>query len=223
MDKLEKKFVLLWHILKIEVRFHNRFMNSETPSDDSRLIRSLRAGEVASFDALFYRYERRLYGFCLKLLRSPEEAEEIVQEVFLRVWENRSKLDEQQLFNAYLIRIAKNLIFNKLKRQVTQHAYEHYHRRYRTVARRTTEEDVDYRLLVELTQRVVAQFPPRRKQIFHLSRAHGHTNQQIADQLNISVSTVENHLNAALKLLRQCLVRHHLYVPEVLLLLLPML
>lgn len=190
-------------------------MPSDSSNEDTTLICSLRAGDSSAFDALFVKYEGRLYGFCLKLLRSPEEAEEIVQEVFLRIWENRATLDEQLLFNAYLIRMAKNLIFNKLKRRVTQHAYEHYHRHHRQVASFSTEEDVNYSLLTELTGQVIDQFPPRRKQIFHLSRSQGKTNQQIAEQLNISVSTVENHLNVALKLLRQRLTQDDLYVPEV--------
>ena len=181
------------------------------------MIQRLRQGDLAAFDVLFHQYERRLYGFCLKWLRSPEEAEEIVQEVFLRVWATRTSLDETQLFNAYLIRIAKNLIFNQLKKNVHRHAYEHYQQRYRTVAHRTTEEDVDFALLSQSVRQATKQFSPRRQQIFHLSRTQGQTNQQIAQQLNISVSTVENHLNAALKLLRQHLIRQNLYVPEVLL------
>ena len=183
-------------------------------SDDSSLIRSLRQGDLVAFDTLFYRYERRLYGFCLKWLRSPEEAEEVVQEVFLRVWTTRHSLREDQLFNAYLIRIAKNLIFNQLKKKVHQHAYEHYQQRHQAIAHRTTEEDVDFALLSQTVQQATEQFSPRRRQIFHLSRVRGQTNQQIAQQLNISVSTVENHLNAALKLLRQYLTHQDLYIPE---------
>lgn len=186
----------------------------EIPPDDSALIQLLRQGDLASFDALFYKYERRLYGFCLKWLRSPEEAEEIVQEVFLRVWTTRAALDEHQLFNAYLIRIAKNLIYNQLKKKVHRHAYEHYQQRHQTIAHHTTEEDVDFTFLSQTVRQATEQFSPRRQQIFHLSRVQGQTNQQIAQQLNISVSTVENHLNAALKLLRQHLTRQNLYVPE---------
>lgn len=183
-------------------------MKDTSPYHEHELIRRLKAGDKLSFNRLFYKHEKKLYNFSKKLLHSPEEAEEIVQEVFIRVWENRATLKEGLPFEAFIIRIAKNLIYNKAKRRVNEHAYKAYYMQHTNTLRLTTEEDVNFKTLASLTSRFIEQLPPQRKTIFTMSRMEGLTNKEIAAHLNVSVSTVENHINKALKSLKQHLYQH---------------
>lgn len=174
------------------------------------LICQLKAGDKQAFNKLFYQYQKKLYNFSYKLLHAQEEAEEIVQEVFIKVWEHRSTLKEGLPFEAFIIRIAKNLIYNKAKRRVNEFAYKEYCMQYSNTLRLTTEDEINFNTLERLTSQFVEQLPPLRKTVFTMSRIQGLTNKEIASQLDISVSTVENHINKALKSLK-----HHLYQHDV--------
>jgi RNA polymerase sigma-70 factor (ECF subfamily) len=181
-----------------------------SPYEEQTLICQLKAGDKQAFNQLFYQHERKLYNFSCKLLHSQEDAEEIVQEVFIRVWEHRSTLKEGLPFEAFIIRIAKNLIYNKAKRRVNEHAYKEYCIKHLSTPLLTTENEVNFNALKELTSHFIEQLPPKRKIIFTMSRVRGLTNQEIADQLNVSTSTVENQINIALKALK-----HHIYQHDV--------
>ncbi len=181
-----------------------------SPHQEQMLICQLRAGDKQAFNQLFYQHERKLYNFSCKLLHSQEDAEEIVQEVFIRVWEHRATLKEGFPFEAFIIRIAKNLIYNKAKRRVNEYAYKEYCLKHTTPAPLTTENEVNFNTLEALTSHFIEQLPPKRKTIFTLSRISGLTNQEIARQMNVSTSTVENQINKTLKALR-----HHLYQHDV--------
>ena len=185
-------------------------MKDLSPQQERILVCQLKAGDKQSFNKLFYLYERKLYNFSYKLLHSQEDAEEIVQEVFIRVWEHRSTLKEDLPFEAFIIRIAKNLIYNKAKRRVNEYAYREYCMKHIHILRLTTEDDVNFNTLEALTSRFIEQLPPQRKTVFTMSRMRGLTNKEIASQLNVSTSTVENHINKALKSLK-----HHLYQHDV--------
>jgi RNA polymerase sigma-70 factor (ECF subfamily) len=185
-------------------------MKNLSPYEQQTLICQLKAGDKQAFNQLFYQHERKLYNFSCKLLHSQEDAEEIVQEVFIRVWEHRSTLKEDLPFEAFIIRIAKNLIYNKAKRKVNEYAYKEYCIKHLNKALLTTENEVNFNALEELTSHFIEQLPPKRKIIFTMSRVRGLTNQEIANQLNISTSTVENQINKALKAFK-----HHLYQNDV--------
>ena len=185
-------------------------MKDLSPQQERILICQLKAGDKQSFNKLFYLYERKLFNFSHKLLHSQEDAEEIVQEVFIRVWEHRTTLKEGLPFGAFIIRIAKNLIYNKAKRRVNEYAYKAYCIKHTNILRLTTEDEVNFNALEALTSHFIEQLPPQRKTIFTMSRMRGLTNKEIASQLNVSTSTVENHINKALKSLK-----HHLYQHDV--------
>ncbi len=188
-------------------------MGGKNPKSETALIAALKKGNQEAFSQLFFAYEKKLYFFSYKLLQSHADAEEVVQEVFLKVWDKRVTLDEQRSFNAYLITIAKNIIYNRASRKITEHAYREYLQRATPSIRHHTEEVVNFSDLNAISHRFINQLPEKRRKIFLLSRFEGLSNREIAKQLNISVSTVENQMNKSLKALRNYLYQYDIEVP----------
>ncbi len=165
------------------------------------LVKKLRKGNVPAFNQLFYTYSSRLYYFAYGYLKSKEDAEELVQEIFSKIWEKRQQLDEKLNFKSYLFTIA----FNAIKKHFRSQAY--LNRYFDHAAANATEsavyEDVDFASLKALVDKLVDKMPEKRKAVFLKSRYEGKNAQEISSEMSISKSTVENHLNQALKYLRQ--------------------
>lgn len=173
-------------------------------------IISLKSGDFEAFDRLFNKYGKRLFGFAIGYLKSHEDAEELVQDIFVKVWENRSELDENQSFNSYLFTIAKNNILNHFRKKAHQQSYIEYIKQHTKLIHTKTEDDIIYSELDAQTKKVIDQLPSRRRKIFLLSREQGYNNEEIAKRLNISKKTVENQITHALKFIREQLGKKNL-------------
>lgn len=171
---------------------------SEKFSNDSDLVEELIKGDQAAFKMLFDHYASKLFNFSLYLTHNKEDAEEIVQETFLKVWENRQKVRADLSFNAYIITIAKNLIYNKIKRNALEHAITQYYQYTSKYIDNTTEETIVQADLEAVRNVIIHNLPERRKQIL-LLRKQGYNNDEVASMLNISKSTVANQINKTIK------------------------
>ncbi|AMM50705.1 hypothetical protein TH61_05285 [Rufibacter sp. DG15C] len=178
-------------------------MQAEEKNSNKADIEALTRGDVSAFERLFKCLEPKLYAFAYKLVRNREDAEEIVQEVFLKTWERRASLDPAQGLEGYLFKIAKHLVYNKSRRHVYEFAFSKYLADYGIVAEDSTQTTLEHQELVELFEEICASMPPVRRQVFAMSRTEGLSNHEIATVLNTSNSNIENHINKALKLLRE--------------------
>lgn len=140
------------------------------------------------------------------------DAEEVVQEVFLKIWKNKHFLQEEQSFKAFIFTVAKNHIYNLMSKRVSETTYKFYHADAVEQHAYTTEDTLNFDELNNCLQVKVNEMPEKRQQVFIMSRVEGQTNRQIARQLNISLSTVENHLNKALKTLRHYFLFHDINI-----------
>jgi len=177
-------------------------MKPENPTSLRNTLTALQAGDMAAFRKLFRIFEPKLYRFSLYLAGQKEDAEEVVQEVFLKVWERRQQIDPEQNFDGYLFSIAKHLVYNKARQKATAFAYSQYLQTTGSHTVCSTDETVDYWDLSRLLEDACASLPPVRRQVFILSRVEGKNNNEIARLLNTSNSNVENHLNKALKVIK---------------------
>jgi RNA polymerase sigma-70 factor, ECF subfamily len=177
--------------------------------DQLTYINGLKAGDKKVFGELFHTYYEPLCRYCLRLIPDQEEAEEIVQEVFVNLWSKRNEINIGVSLNAYLYRTVMNRAINfnnhlKIKKNHQEWA-----------------QSVDNELvnqhdtlmhdeLQALYDTAVANMPDKRREVFELSRKEGLKYAEIAERLSISVKTVEAHLSKALDDLR-----HHLsdYLP----------
>lgn len=170
---------------------------------DYKLVKSLKKGDLYAFDQLFSKYSKRLYYFAIGYLGSKEDAEGLVQEVFLLVWDKRKGLKEHLSFNAFLYTVTYNAIRKYFRKKARAKKYldkflEDYDGKHnKTVA------DIEYNNLLELANKAIEKLPEKRKLIFQLSRHKGLTNMEIAKRLDISKKTVENQIHSALKFLRE--------------------
>lgn len=181
---------------------------SSTDIDEAVIVRRVSEGDHRAFRQIFDRYKDVLFGYSCRFTKSPPLAEEIVQEVFLKVWQNREKLDPQLSVKSYLYKLTQNLVYNtlrnaaydnKLKQQIFYRCLNtHY----------STEDQVIYRDLEVFKDKAVACLPAKRQLIFRMSRVQGLSHEEIAEQLGISPHTVKDQIVKALKSIKKQLRTH---------------
>lgn len=177
-------------------------MKNQIDIIEKTYLSALKKGDVKAFDKLFANYGKRLYHFAYGYLKSREEAEEVVQEVFLRIWKTRKDLKPELSFKAYLFKIAYNYILELFKHVNRQQAYKHQILSETVDFTNDLNERLNYQLLLEKVDKIIDKLPERQKEIIIKRKKEGLPVKQIAAQLNIKPKTVENHLTEALKKLR---------------------
>lgn len=167
------------------------------------VCRQLAAGSQAKLQALIKTYYSDLYKFTWKFVRSQEIAEELTQDIFIYLWENRESLNINSAVKPYLYTMARNRAFNYLKSRVARMSVvsDEVPETYAANAQ-TPEEEMNQQELEKLVAEGIEQLPEKCRIVFTLSRHEGMSYQQIADELQISVKTVEAHMGTALKKLR---------------------
>lgn len=166
------------------------------------LVSDLKNGNEKAFRQLFDLYYQDIYGYSVSLLKSKEAAEENVQDVFMKVWLHRENLNPDQSFKAYIFTIARNQAFNTLNKAANDLAlkeavfYES----------QKSHEYGDYSIreadCKKLRKQAMKQLPPKRKQIFKMSRKKGMSYEEISQELGISINTVRNQMSKALESMR---------------------
>jgi RNA polymerase sigma-70 factor, ECF subfamily len=169
---------------------------------EADLIVSLREGDMKAFSELFDRYAKRLYHFAIGYLKSVEESEEIVQEVFLKIWNNREEISLLKSFEAYLFTIAKNGILNTIRKSKSEQAYLNYAKLH-PGKNILLDEELDFKELEIAYKQSIDKLSPKRKEIYILSREQSLSNAEIAEKMNISVKTVENQMTSAISEIRK--------------------
>jgi RNA polymerase sigma-70 factor, ECF subfamily len=167
------------------------------------LIKLLKKGDICAFDAVYERYCKRMYGFVIRYIKQEEDAEEIVQEVFLKIWESRKKIDTYSSFDSFIFTIAYNTTISLLRKRVNEKKYlEHLQLRQQITNADEIIDEIHFKQIKEQLKSTLNQLTPRQREIFLLSREEGFTHEEIAKRLNISTNTVKNHLVTTLAFLR---------------------
>lgn len=193
---------MIFFILSLELTFESiNFLNltSTFKHIDYLAVKNLRDGDVKAFDDLFNKYSPRLYNFSLKYLKSEEEAEEVVQEVFLYIWDKREGLKPDNSFNAYIFTISYNIIKKYFIKRSRDNAYKDDLIYTLLQQENNLDQTIDYKFLLEKVELIINSLPNRRKEIFIKRKYDGLSVKQIADELGISPNTVENQLASAQK------------------------
>lgn len=178
-------------------------------SEDNELVEKLRKGDVTAFDQVYEKYAGKLYSFSLKYLKSTLESEELVQSVFLKVWENQKNLKKEASFKSYLFTIAYNEICNLFRRRKYQQRFIDKTKDEKTEASVEAEEQLDYQFVLEQVDRIIAKLPEKQRLIFIKSRQENKSTKEIAAELGLSPGTVDNYLSESLKFIRTNLNDKH--------------
>lgn len=177
---------------------------------DAELQMQIAAGDESSFQLLFERHRAKLFNYLLSILKSKEIAEELVIDVFLRLWTGRELLTEIQNMDAFLHKVAYNKAIDFLRIASRNASLQKLVRR--EIMASSKERSADYRLQEqeyrEIIRRAIHQLSPQRRLVFMLSRVEGLTYDQIAERLNLSRNTVRNTLAETLRSIRSHLRKH---------------
>lgn len=169
---------------------------------DSELFRRIAGGDTIAFEELFRRYDRRIFPFVLKIIRIEAQAQELTQEIFIKLWQHREKLSAVENPEAYIFTIAVNRTLDQIKRRLNESRMLQRLAAVRPLIHNDTEEELLLRDRAAIVQQAVDQLPPQQKAVYILSRQEGLDYDQIGQQLNISPNTVRNHLVKALQFIR---------------------
>lgn len=169
--------------------------------EELNLIGRVKVGDAAVFALLYENYWLKVYNFTQLYIVSSDDVAEIVQDVFVKVWESRHLLDETKNFDGLLFIITRNLIFNHTRKSFNE-------LNFRMTALRgiestyDMEEELEAADLKEYIDTLILQLPPQRQKIFRMSREKNLTNKEIADYCGITEKAVEKNITFALKFLK---------------------
>lgn len=160
---------------------------------DIELVGQIAKGDETAFSSLFYTYKDRLYGFVFSLTRSSAQAEDIVQDVFLKIWQNRAQLEDVENISAYIFKMVRNYAIDKLRRLAKEIEIReiliaedtHLH---------TPEKELLRKEQRELIQKALEKLPSQQRKIYSMHRLQGMKFDEIAQELGLSISTVKNHI-----------------------------
>ena len=181
------------------------------------VIRVVQGDEIA-FEQLFRQYKDKLYSFILHLSGSATIAEDVLQDVFLKIWRDRDQLTNIDNFNAYLYRMAQNTAINVLRRQSREALLLNEVQRLAPEGVQGDELLAAKEVRTAL-QQAINNLPPQQRKVYQLGKEQGLTYEQIAVSLGITTSTVRNHMVQALRSIREYIALHF---PSLLIYLVPM-
>lgn len=183
-------------------------MTKENRDTDRLLVKSLRKGDVFAYNELFHKYSQKVYNFSIKHLENEEDVKDLVQEIFMKIWDKRKEIDEMKSFNGFLFTITLNLIRDYFRKTVKNRKLIDKWLEETEPYSDSTVLSIEFQSLEKVVSTLVDQLPQKRQMVFRLSRNEGLSNDEIAEQMNIQKKTVENHLNLALNYLRERLQEH---------------
>ena len=176
---------------------------------DKLLIINVKKGDLEAFHLLYSKYRNKVFFFSWSYLKSKDKAEDIVQDVFARVWEKRDHLDERFSLNNYIFTITRNIVLNQIrglkydivyrKNYLSRSTGSEYHEN-------STLDSVIFNDLIYFMKNEIEKLPPGMKRIYKLSRLQFLSNEEIACSQNLSIRTVENQIYRAVSKLKNKLI-----------------
>jgi RNA polymerase sigma-70 factor (ECF subfamily) len=176
------------------------------------IISHIKEGNLSVFNEVFQQYHQKLYFFIFNKTKSSFHAEEVTQITFIKLWNYRANLNEELSIDIQIFRIAKTTLIDQLRKINNADKLE-------ILLQQNTEkyaanngiDNIEMKELQKRIQEILSKMPEARRRVFEMSRIEGQNHKNIAAQLSISIKTVENHINHALKQIRSNL-------PEILIL-----
>jgi RNA polymerase sigma-70 factor, ECF subfamily len=175
----------------------------QVAKSNKELLLLIQKDDRIAFYNLYERYCRRLHGFVLRYVKQKEDAEEIVQEVFVKIWESRNKIYDYSSFESFLFTIAYNTTISLLRKRTVETKYlDHLKSLQQPDISPDLIDEIHFNELNERVHSLLNELTPRQKEIFQLSREEGLTHDEIAIKLDISVNTVKKHIANTLAFLK---------------------
>ena len=177
-------------------------MNIPAPQEKELLL-ALRSGNQKAFEKIYQYYSPRLFGKLMKLVKSEMNAREILLEVFIIVWDRRESIDPEKSFRSFLFKIAENKAFDFFRKAARDKVKQ------AELIALTTEDYIVFESYMsadenlKMLEKAIAVLPPQRQQIFRLCKLEGKSYKEVGELLNISVSTISDHIVKGTKSIRE--------------------
>lgn len=182
-------------------------MSYQTKSDKELAI-LLTGNDEQAFRELYFRYKDKLWHYAFSFLKSEEECNDIIQEIFIRFWELRTFIDPELSISSFLYTMTKNRILNYFRDMDVEMQVKKALALKLPVETDSTEAEVIYTEYQQILTDAIEQLPPQRKRIFNMSRIENKSHKEIAAQLGISVSTVQEHISESLRFIKTYFTKH---------------
>nr|WP_189564280.1 RNA polymerase sigma-70 factor [Persicitalea jodogahamensis] len=170
---------------------------------DPEIVQAIRQGQESAFEQMFRTYYEPLCRYANTLLKDSDEAEEVTQGLFLTIWEKRSDLEITLSLKAYLYRAVHNHCLNRIKHYGVRETHRAYSLHFQTDSHDSVTEAIYGSELEKRIERAVSKLPEQCQVVFRMSRFEELKYQEIADQLGLSIKTIENQIGKALKIMRK--------------------
>lgn len=187
----------------------NRYMSAYSDYTTEELYLLIARGDEQAFDLFYQQNSLQIYRKILRMVKIEAIAEELTQEVFVKLWEKRGLIDAGQSLRSYLYRIARNLIMDFYRKAARDEKLKATLINTVTAAYNPTEEKLYRKEARSVLQEAIRQLPPRQKLIFNLCKIEGKTYKDVSIALGISTATVNNHIVKATKFVKNYLIQHH--------------
>ncbi|WP_051691706.1 MULTISPECIES: RNA polymerase sigma factor [Pedobacter] len=178
------------------------------PAKDIELLLQLRNGDESAFAEIYNQYRSKIFVYAASLCKSTDLAQEIVQEVFIRIWQKREQINTDLHFGAYIKKITLNHVLNHLKKVAREKVLQQELFGYIETLRNSTEESLLEKELLKTYDEAIENLPPQKKLIYQMSRTQDLTHDEIAQKLNISKNTVKNHMVEATRFIRNYVAKN---------------
>jgi RNA polymerase sigma-70 factor (ECF subfamily) len=175
---------------------------------ETELLQQLIQGDADAFRQLYEHYQGRIFLFAYRFTKSKHAAEEVVQEVFVKLWEKREQINIEKNFSAYITRVTRNLILDGLKRAAYDKKLQQQILHHMKALRDATGEELLNKELERLHRQAIDALSPQKRKVYLLSRDEELTYDQIAEKLGISRNTVRNQMASALQTIREYISNH---------------
>ena len=172
------------------------------PTDEKELLIELRNDNEQAFEKIYKLYSARLYGNLIKLVKSESEAQEILQDVFLKIWNNRHSIDTEKSFRSYLFKIAENKVYDFFRKAAREKKRESVLVEIATSAYMPVEEILVSEAKTALLEKAIESLPAQRQQVFRLCKLEGKSYKEVGEILGISTSTISDHIVKATRSIR---------------------
>jgi RNA polymerase sigma-70 factor (family 1) len=169
---------------------------------DVELTNLLKSGDQAAFTGIYERYKGLLYIYACKIVKDDDIAEDLVQEIFIYLWDKRQTINFNSSISSYLYSAVRYKFFDLVDHQKVRADYVQAFQEFLDQGEYVTDNYILEKELSALIEKEIANLPAKMREVFLLSRKENLSNQEIAERLDISEKTVKNQLSASLKLLR---------------------
>lgn len=183
-------------------------MNTDKIYDEVEIITLVSQGDEHAFAKLFEHHQNKIYGVALRLTRSTSLAEEIVEDVFLKIWLKRSDLLQIENFNAYLFTVTRNRVYKILKQIAKNYQTVHLNENIQTIAPGSTEDYLIDKEYTSLLHEAVTRLPKQQKEVYYLIKERGLKREEAASVLDLKPETIKFHLAEAMKNIRSFCTPH---------------